>query len=76
MIKASYYVIKDVEDLLERRNLDRLKDVSKGYCARYINDTEFHDICSQLIEALNSNDEEKLKEIEQKLAQLREKRRL
>ncbi len=76
MIKASYYVFKDMEDLLERRNLVRLKAATEDYYARYNNDLELAEVCTQLLEVIESKNEKKMKELQKKLSELKDTRRL
>lgn len=74
MVYASYHVIKDILEIIEEKDLDKLQKECAKFCKRYPNDGELHElICtadSKLSEYIVSKDEKPLEGLKSKLKDL------
>ncbi len=74
MVYASYHVIKDILEIIEEKDLDKLQRECAKFCKRYPNDRELHElICgldSKLSEYIVSKDEKTLEDLKSKLKDL------
>ncbi|HEX54853.1 MAG: hypothetical protein DRO90_02240 [Candidatus Altiarchaeales archaeon] len=76
MITASYYVIRNISDALEKKDLTEVKEIFEKFMERYRNDLELRRICEEFMEYLESGDEEILEKIKEDLEKLRNARRI
>ncbi|HIE34413.1 MAG TPA: hypothetical protein EYP86_04680 [Candidatus Altiarchaeales archaeon] len=75
MITASYYVIKEVSQILEKKDMLEGHEVFEKFSKRYTNDKEFQEIYEKFKEYLNKNDKRILEDIKTKLKKLGDMRR-
>ncbi len=80
MVRASSYVLKDISNVLENRDLSKIKELYKlkelfdKFSARYSEDSELIKICEKYSKYLENKDLNKLNEIKMSLNVLRSTR--
>ncbi len=74
MVLASYHVIRDVLEIIESSDMEKLQDMCAKFCKRYPEDEEFRKIIcgavSKLSEYMLSRDETVLGDIKSELREL------
>jgi len=70
MVTASYYVIKEVSRILEKKDMLEGHEVFEKFSKRYTDDKEFQDIYEKFKEYLDKNDKRILEDIKSKLKKL------
>ena len=68
---ASHYIIQDLIEVLETKDVEKTADKFKKFVKKYPGDSELSDINKALREAIKSNDKEALDSIMKKLKELK-----
>ncbi|HIE34414.1 MAG TPA: hypothetical protein EYP86_04685 [Candidatus Altiarchaeales archaeon] len=76
MITASHYVIRNLSEVLEKKDLIEAKEAFEKFLARYENDRELKEVCDKFMLYLESRDKEVLSKIRSDLEKLKNTRRI